>query len=174
MWSQTCSWVHSVEWVRPLALTVLRRKTGSLSEPPNVYACGCVGQPRWRAQTYGFLSVFNSNQKHLQHMVNRPHEQNTSVENDSEVDWVCCCGIAHSFILFLCYSGFKARIKSLFFHFFYHIHAHMYCKQVIFQLDELLSVSWDQIFRILIHFSTLWALHPLFSDQCSFWQHILL
>lgn len=28
-----------------------------------------VGQPHCRAQTYGFLSVFNSNQKHLLHMV---------------------------------------------------------------------------------------------------------
>lgn len=47
----------------------------------------CVGQPCWRAQTYGFLSVFNSNQTHLHaHGEQASWTQNTSVVSDSKVD----------------------------------------------------------------------------------------
>lgn len=43
-----------------------------------------------KAQTHGFLSVFNSSQKHLGHMASRPAGHGTSVVSDSEADSVCC------------------------------------------------------------------------------------
>lgn len=47
-----------------------------------------------KAQTHGFLSVFNSSQKHLGHMVSRPRGHGTSVVSDSKTDSVCCPGAA--------------------------------------------------------------------------------
>lgn len=53
-----------------------------------------------KAQTHGFLSVFNSSQKHVGHMVSRPGGHGTSVVSDSKTKSVCCYGTA----LFLHYS----------------------------------------------------------------------
>lgn len=47
-----------------------------------------------KAQTHGFLSVFNSSQKHLGHMASRPGGHGTSVVSDSKTDSVCCYGPA--------------------------------------------------------------------------------
>lgn len=53
-----------------------------------------------KAQTHGFLSVFNSSQKHLGHMASRPGGHGTSAVSDGKTHSVCCYAAA----VCICYS----------------------------------------------------------------------